>query len=333
MGGMPPTAALALTRTRWSRLAEVQSGIVSRGQIVELGLTATQAKANLNAGRWRRMLPGVYATFTGPVDPIGMAWAAVLYAGPGSAVAGRAALWLWSGLDEPPDTVAVAVPESRRVRPQPGIRVERRRGLNGAAALSLRHPSARPARLRLEEVLLDQTRVGTASSAVDLVLGATQRRLTTAAHLRRSIEARPRLRWRGVLREALADVQDGVASPLEARYRHDVERRHRLPAGARNRPEPRPGGGHRYRDVRYRDWRVIVELDGREAHPTHEAFRDLHRDNSSAVVGDVTLRYGWRDVAANPCAVAGQVAAVLRLGGWTGQARPCSADCAAGQGL
>ncbi|MGS0688188.1 hypothetical protein ACVBEQ_24020 [Nakamurella sp. GG22] len=325
-----PVAA-ALHRTPWSAVADAQSGIISRRQLVGLGLTPTQAKANVAAGRWRRMLPGVYATFTGPVDTIGRTWAAVLYAGSGSAVAGRSALWLWSLLDEPPDLLTIAVPETRRVRGQPGVRVERRGGLNNAAALSLRHPSALPPRLRLEEALLDVTSASTESVALDLLLRATQRRLTTAARLRRSIEQRSRMRWRGVLIEALTDVDDGVASPLEARYRHDVERRHRLPAGVRNRPEVRPDGGRRYRDVRYREWQVIVELDGREAHPDDEAFRDLRRDNHSAAAGDMTLRYGWRDVVGDSCAVAAQVAVVLALGGWTGRPRPCSAACAARQ--
>ncbi len=160
---MPVIAALH--RKPWSALADVQSGIVSRQQLVGLGLTPTEAKANLITGRWRRMLPGVYATFTGPVDAIGRSWAAVLYAGSGAAVAGRAALWLWSLVNEPPDLLTIAVPETRRVRGQPGVRVERRRGLNIAAAPSLRHPSAVPPRLRLEEALLDVTSVSTESAS------------------------------------------------------------------------------------------------------------------------------------------------------------------------
>ncbi len=337
---MPRTAALH--RTPWSDIAEAQRGIVSRNQLLGLRLTPTQVKADLAANRWQRILPGVYATFTGPVDTVGKLWAAVLYAGEGSVIAGRAALWLWSVVDDVPGFVSVAVPESRRVRAQPGLRIQRRRGLNVIPASStvlpttdsdsvLRHPSARPPRLRLEEALLDMPDVSSASGAVDLVLRATQRRLTTAAHLRRSIELRNRLRWRAVLLEALAAVQDGVTSPLEARYRRDVERRHRLPNGARNEPEFQPAGYRRYRDVRYRAWRVLVELDGREAHPPEGAFRDLRRDNSAAVAGDTTLRYGWRDVVGNPCVVAAQVAAVLRLGGWTGRPRPCSATCDAGR--
>jgi very-short-patch-repair endonuclease len=66
-----------------------------------------------------------------------------------------------------------------------------------------------------------------------------------------------------------------------------------------------------YRDVRYPQWKTIVELDGREAHPPDEKFRDLRRDNRAAIAGDASLRYGWRDVAGDPCAVAAQVALLL----------------------
>jgi very-short-patch-repair endonuclease len=77
----------------------------------------------------------------------------------------------------------------------------------------------------------------------------------------------------------------------------------------------------------YRAWNVIVELDGPEAHPPDGAFRNMRRDNDSAVAGDTTLRYGWRDVVGDPCGVAAQVGAVLSLGGWVGRPRQCGPAC------
>ena len=112
------------------------------------------------------------------------------------------------------------------------------------------------------------------------------------------------------------------------RYRRSVELGHGLPRGLRNQKEISPDGGTWYRDVVYLRWRVIVELDGREAHPAHRAFRDLRRDNLAAVNGDTVLRYGWRDVIGNYCAVAMQVALVLADRGWGGFAKPCGQGCA-----
>ena len=319
----------ALWNAPWAAIAEAQCGIISRCQLLEIGLTPAQAKADVTNGRWQRMHPGVYATFTGSVDPLGRVWAAVLYAGRGAAASHGTALWLSRLLDEPPTIVDVVVPESRRVLAQSGLRVHRRRELNGCDVRYLVNPSALPPRLRVEEAVLDGCGTATASVAVDLVLRATQRRLTTADRLRLSLERRPRHRWRVLLLDVLSEVDDGVASPLERRYRRDVEHGHRLPAGARNQGEPRPAGGRWYRDVRYRPWHVIVELDGREAHPPDGAFRDMRRDNVAALAGESTLRYGWRDVAGDPCGVAVQVGAVLKLGRWTGRPRPCGAGCQA----
>ncbi len=95
--------------------------------------------------------------------------------------------------------------------------------------------------------------------------------------------------------------------------------------------EVRGFGGRWYRDVRYPGWRVVIELDGREAHPPEALFRDMVRDNRAVIAGDRALRYGWREVVGDPCNIAHQVGEVLTLGGWTGSPRPCGAGCAVGQ--
>jgi very-short-patch-repair endonuclease len=80
--------------------------------------------------------------------------------------------------------------------------------------------------------------------------------------------------------------------------------------------------------VRYEPWRVVVELDGREAHPAESWFRDMDRDNRAAFAGEQALRYGWREVVNDPCHIASQVGSVLTHGGWPGLPRPCGVDCA-----
>jgi len=57
-----------------------------------------------------------------------------------------------------------------------------------------------------------------------------------------------------------------------------------------------------YRDVRYLPYRLVVELDGRAAHPQDRRERDDLRDNSLVVAdGTQTLRYGWRSVTTRAC--------------------------------
>ena len=235
----------ALWHAPWAAVAEAQCGIISRSQLLEIGLTPAQAKVDINTGRWQRMLPGVYATFTGPIDTLGRVWSTVLYAGHAAAASHGTALWLCRVFDEPPPILDVVVPESRRVLPQPGLRVHRRRGLDDADVRSIIHPSAQPPRMRVEEAVLDVGDTASASEAVDLVLRATQRRLTTADRLRFSLQRRPRHRWRALLLDVLSDVEDGVTSPLERRYRRDVEHGHGLPAalGIRVNRDPVGAGG------------------------------------------------------------------------------------------
>jgi hypothetical protein len=46
---MPATPALR--RTPWQAVADQQAGVISRGQLLELGLTAAQVKADINSRR------------------------------------------------------------------------------------------------------------------------------------------------------------------------------------------------------------------------------------------------------------------------------------------
>jgi hypothetical protein len=141
-----------------------------------------------------------------------------------------------------------------------------------------------------------------------------------------------RLRHRPLLCDLLGQVREGVQSPLELRYRRDVERAHGLPSGARNRPERVGGtGAPRYRDVRYRGYSLVVELDGEAAHPLELRWRDRLRDNDTALAGDMTLRYGWVEIVTRRCLVAAQVAGGLRRGGWSGEPRGCGPACALGR--
>jgi hypothetical protein len=372
----------------WSELAQAQAGLVGRHQLLDLGVSPGRIGALLDAGTLHRRLPGVYSTRAGPATAAARSWAAVLYAGPSSmpaagpsstpdagpssapdagsssmpaagpssALAGTWALWLWGVLPMPPDVVTVCIPHCRRVRPQPGLQIVVSRQLGTSV-----HPAALPRRLRLEVALLDVVDASTdAGRVIDLVLRATQGRHTTPARIAQTLAARSRHRWRGLLRELLAEVEGGVQSPLERRWLHMVERPHGLPPGERNHPERvvgervaserRPAGARpvgerrlpgsqpqasgarrpvtRYRDVRYRPWRVVVELDGREAHPDDARFRDRLRDNAVAAGGEVALRYGWRETVADPCGVAAEVVRVLRRQGWPGTPRRCGAGCA-----
>jgi hypothetical protein len=71
---------------------------------------------------------------------------------------------------------------------------------------------------------------------------------------------------RSALAFALADVADGVLSPLEYRYVRNVERAHGLPTAKRQVLIVR-GGQRQYLDNLYQAFGLGVELDGQAYHP------------------------------------------------------------------
>ncbi|WP_088316904.1 hypothetical protein [Kineosporia sp. R_H_3] len=312
----------------WQELASWQAGAVSRRQLLASGLTAGQVGALLDARRWTGLHPGVYATFTGPVPPMTRVWAAVLAAGDGAALGGTTALWLWQVLPVCPGRLTLCVPERRRVVAPAGSYLVRRRHLADRV-----HPAGAPPRLRLEEAVLDVTdEAADLGTVVEVVLRATASRRTTPARLRLALRGRKQHRRRRLLEEILGEAADGVQSALERRYRRDVERRHALPHGERNRAEPvHDAAGrllrHRYRDVRYRRWSLVVELDGLEAHPRWLRHRDRRRDNSVTLADDKWLQYGWLETVSTPCIVAAEVVTVLRSQGWCGSPVRCGPGC------
>jgi hypothetical protein len=86
-------------------------------------------------------------------------------------------------------------------------------------------------------------------------------------------------------------------------------------------------GGVTFRDVEYRDFMTVVELDGRLAHDTSAAaWSDLVRDVETAVLGAVTVRVRWVHVL-GPCRTAEALGRLLVSRGWLGTPRRCGPTC------
>jgi hypothetical protein len=258
-------------------------------------------------------------------------WSAVLRAGDGAALSHITAAELDELTGKQNSVTHVTIDGSRRVTISGGEnpdlpRIVVHRSARISQAL---HPTRTPPRTRIEETVLDLTQTAeTLGEATDWLTRACSRRLTTQQLLRNAMTERAKLRWRGELTEALEDISEGIHSRLEWRYVHDVERPHGLPRAIRQ-ARNRSGSQSRYLDNEYRRYGLVVELDGRAAHPVEARWLDIRRDNASAAADLATLRYGWADVTALRCRTAGEIAAVLQLRGWPGRLRPCEPHCAA----
>ncbi|HEY5354568.1 MAG TPA: type IV toxin-antitoxin system AbiEi family antitoxin domain-containing protein [Streptosporangiaceae bacterium] len=297
-------------------MLQQQCGVVTRAQALSSGMTPKQVEARLRSGRWQRLHPGVYATFTGNPRRSAFLWAALLRAGNEAVLSHYTAAELHGLAATPATTIHVTVPSGQLVSPICGVALHYSSRLGQA-----RHPARTPPQTRIEETVLDLA-AGAASldEALGWIFRACGSRKTTAARLAATLGSRGRVRWRTELSAALGLGADGVHSLLEFRYVSRVERPHGLPAGTRQYQVTRDGQ-HQYQDVTYQAFGVVVELDGRVAHPEELRWRDIRRDNASAVDGQQTLRYGWADVTERPCEVADEVGALLFGRGWNGRLR------------
>lgn len=308
-------------------LADRQCGVLTRRQAQSAGMSADLIRSRLERSRWQRLHTATFATFSGRPDRRALLWAAVLRAGPGAALSHYTAAELDGLLDRQVPLIHVTIPDGRRATAISGAVIHRSLGAERAT-----HPTRLPPRTRIEETVLDLTNCScSAGDAIGWITAALGRRLTTAERLRASADDRSRLRWRSDISRVLSPDLAGVHSWLEYVYHRDVERPHGLPVGRRQ-ARGTAGGITAYRDVLYDEYALIVELDGRVAHPGDTRWLDIRRDNAAAADGLLTLRYGYRDVTTGACQVAYQVADVLCLRGWSGAGlRPCSPSCQVGQ--
>ena len=307
-------------------LAARQGGVLTRAQVLAAGRSEDWIRWQLSSGRWRAVHPGTYVTFTGPSGWRTRAWAAVLSAGPGAALAGGSAAYALGITRREPAVVDVAVPRSRRVLSRPDVRVHRRTDLAGCVV------QADPPRTRVDETVIDLLPSRRSPDEVVGLLCDGLRQGADARTLRELLLARPRWRWRALALPALDECEEGVESPLEGRCRRDVITAHGLPAFELQVRQELDGWWVRA-DARCERFGARIELDGRLAHPSGRTDADTWRDNEVVIgTAEITLRYRWRHVAGRPCRTARQVERALRSRGWSGDARACEPGCTVGRG-
>lgn len=296
-----------------SEIMRSQHGIVTVAQALEEGLPYAAVRRLLRAGAWQRLTQGILLTHDAEPTLEQLCIAGVIRGGAGSAIGGWAAAGML-GLrleEEPPPLIDVWVPDgcSRRTTGRWRFHHDGQHRLARAAG--------RPATIPIGHVLCDLSAGMAQGDIIDLVTRCLGTGLTDERALIAVVEQRTRLLGRTFLRDLLNDSA-GIHSVLEYRFDERVLGAHDLPAATRQASR----SGH-FHDLLYDDCGVLVELDGRLGHIGSGKFRDFRRDNVSAVNGLVTLRFGWADVVNRPCAVAAQLATVLRRHGWTGRRAYC----------
>ncbi|MGW3967691.1 hypothetical protein ACWED2_48300 [Amycolatopsis sp. NPDC005003] len=318
-----PSAA----RPSWQVLLEEQHGIVSNRQLHAYGHSVADLTANLVAGRWQRVLPRVYATFTGELSRPARLHAALRYGGPHAALSHYSAAEEWGMLPIIDRPVEITVPyTSSAISHAPLVVVHRSRALRYITL------ETNPPRTRVTDTILDlAVAQPTGGQATMLVVDLVSRSSVPLQSMLDCFQARPPFRFRSAIRRGLELVSNGLMSALEVEYQDEVEDKHGLPRGERQTPF-QVDGKTLWEDVTYdgHGAPVTVRLDGRASHATAGvAFRDRRRDNAAELAGRARLVYGWRDVHTMPCAVAAEVRQILLREGWNpGGSRELTCRCA-----
>ncbi|HEY2060962.1 MAG TPA: hypothetical protein VGH57_21525 [Amycolatopsis sp.] len=307
----------------WRSLLRDQAGVISYAQLKAHGHGAHDISANLAAGRWQRLLPRVYAIFTGKPDRLALMNAAILYGGAHAVLSHRTAAEEWKMLPVEAGPIEITVPyHNSAVSQLPLVKVHRSRAL-AHTALAVPLPRTR----RTATIVDLAVAAPSARAALYLVVDLVSRQAISVADMLDCVGARAPRRYRTVIAQALELVGGGLMSALEVEYAQRVELAHGLPEGSRQMPFT-VDGKTLWEDVAYDGAGVAltVRLDGRATHSiAGVAFRDRRRDNVAELAGRSRLVYGWRDVHEDPCGVAREVASVLTRLGWRSgeKAREC----------
>jgi very-short-patch-repair endonuclease len=288
----------------WTRAVERagrQRGLVTRRQCLALGLHPTSLDRQVGpGGRWQRVLPGIYATFTGPLLPVHLMAAALLWCGPGSQLTAGTALALHGCRYLPADPrVHVLVDVADRHRGPGAVRVHRcadvpapwwRDGLplsppDRAAVLAARHTgNLREVRALMAEVV--------------------QRRLTTVDRLSAALEAAPSA-GTALPRRVLGELAAGCRSAPEMELRDLVRRRPRLLAGVRWNHPLCVRGRSFAADACWPAARLVVEVDSVEHHGFGEEPEWTARRRAALTAA------GWRVLSVSPRRIREQPETVL----------------------
>jgi hypothetical protein len=268
-----------------ARLASRQWGVVSRRQLLALGVSRGAVEHWLSVGRLQLLYRGVYAVGHRSLRVEGRRLAAVLACGPGAVLSHRTAAAHWGLLPTSQTGIDVTAPRGRHGAP--GIRLHRTRSLDAHDTTS--HQG-------IPTTTVSRTLLDLAATARSTEL---ERALAQAERLRlydhravESVIARSnghrgaQLLARATMREAKWTRNEWEAAFLK------LLRQAGMPEPLTNDAFDVPDHGHCEPDYHWPAQRVIVELDGFETHGTRAAFRnDRAKDAALTASGYRVLRF------------------------------------------
>lgn len=317
---VPPSIVRRELRDRWEVLLSTQAGVVHIRQLAAFGITEAMVVAQVEAARWRWIVHGVYATFTGPLDRDAQLSAALLYGGPAAVLSHRTAAEAWGLVPVEPGPVHITVPYGSSAISQPDLVVVHRSRAYRHIVVAADPPRTSKADTVIDVAVEEDDHRAACTVLTGLLTGGRVRPLD----VERRLTERPPRRYRRALTAAVHLVRHGVQSALEELYAVEVEQAHGLPEAVRQSPVVVDGTTF-WEDAVYDHVGVplTVRLDGRKHLLDDVAFRDRRRDNAAELAGRARLTFGWDDLSTDPCGGARELFQVLRRHGWIGDLVRC----------
>jgi very-short-patch-repair endonuclease len=288
-------------------IAARQHGVISRLQLLEVGLSADAIDRRIRDGRLHPLHRGVYAVGHRNITREGRYLAAVLFAGEGAVLSHCAAADLWELRASREPEIDVTVPSDRRGDATVRIHRDAIDGTETMTRSGIR--VTKPLR-----TLLDLASCVSEKELERAIRQAVYRRLTTTALLAEAVHKRTGQRGAKKMRKALINLGE-APGPTRSNLEDDFLpflRKHRLPMPELN-VKMRIRGRQIEADCLWREQRVIVELDGRDAHDSTPAFEaDRARDSALVAAGWRPIRITGARIQHDGRALASELRAILR---------------------
>jgi very-short-patch-repair endonuclease len=275
------------------RIADTQSGVVTRRQLLAAGVSDTEIKHLIRVRALERVHPGVYVIAGSARTLVQRALSACLACGDRAAASFGTAAGL-HGIGSASDDVHVTVP--RELRPRSAVIHVHRTAVFGPPDIMRRGPLLLTTPARTLADLASCTPRMELTLLTDEVL---RRRLIHASALLRYCD-RPSIRvfaGIGVLRAIVTDrVAFGLPDSGFEALMIELLDEYELPRPLRQHRTLATGRRVRF-DLAYPDHGFVIELDGWDPHSMRAQWQGDHdRDNALELAGWGRLGFTWDDV-------------------------------------
>lgn len=293
-----------MTLEVWARarsLAREQSGVVSRRQLVALGIPERTLERRVRSGDWvsagRGVLvcPGTPNSLATRSRILSLQLPSGILTGPSAAA--MVSHPIWDGVQLGSMPWLIHTPRRRRARflAHPGVRT-RRIGPWVVASVA--------------DAVIDMIRFLPPGLSRSLAYRAVQLRVLTLADMDRHLQRLSRLSGVRHLRDARVELGLGIRSEGERMLVKHIKsaRLFGWVAGY-----PVRVGTQRYElDLAFPDQKIALEVDGYAYHSSRDQFvQDRRRQNDLIAAGWLVLRFSWRDLSEQPDHVVASIRAAI----------------------